>query len=203
MKSLTKAVIVALAGAMTLAVSAQNAPGPEGAPAHDGPPSGDHGPAGRHHRPPSPLVAALDANHDGVIDASELAAAAAVLKKLDINGDGKLTHDEIAPRPPKHDGQAPDGQNPPPPHDGADKGGPGGPGKGPAGHRPADPVMKALDVNGDGVIDADEIANATKALLTLDKNSDGKLTPDEFAPPRPEKGAGPGAERKDRRPQGE
>ena len=36
--------------------------------------------------------------------------------------------------------------------------------------------MKALDANGDGVIEASEIANASAALKTLDKNGDGKLT---------------------------
>jgi hypothetical protein len=38
---------------------------------------------------------------------------------------------------------------------------------------------------GDGVIGADEIANAAKALKKLDKNADGKLTGDEYRPPRP------------------
>jgi hypothetical protein len=42
-----------------------------------------------------------------------------------------------------------------------------------------------LDANHDGVIDADEIANASAALKTLDKNGDGKLTPAEFMGPRP------------------
>jgi hypothetical protein len=46
-----------------------------------------------------------------------------------------------------------------------------------------------LDTNHDGVIDSNEIANASAALLTLDKNDDGVLTPDEFMGPRPE---GPG-----------
>jgi hypothetical protein len=35
------------------------------------------------------------------------------------------------------------------------------------------------------VIDADEIANSSAALKSLDKNGDGKLTPDEFMGPRP------------------
>ena len=39
-----------------------------------------------------------------------------------------------------------------------DAGPPGGPGMRP--HRPPPPFMKALDANGDHVIDADEIANA-------------------------------------------
>jgi len=55
------------------------------------------------------------------------------------------------------------------------------------GHRPPVPaIVRALDANHDGVIDADEIANASAALKTLDKNGDGKLTPDEFMGPRPQ-----------------
>src|ERR1017187_9790412 len=57
---------------------------------------------------------------------------------------------------------------------------------------PPSPLMQALDVNHDGVIDADEIANAPAALKTLDKNGDGKLTPDELCPARlPRKGGPP------------
>ena len=66
------------------------------------------------------------------------------------------------------------------------QGGPGGMG----GHRPPPPIMAVLDANHDGVIDASEIANASKALLKLDKNGDGKLTQDELRPPRPEGGEG-------------
>jgi hypothetical protein len=67
----------------------------------------------------------------------------------------------------------------------------GGPGM--KGHRPPppSPLMQALDVNHDGVIDADEIANAPAALKTLDKNGDGKLTPDELCPARPPHKGGP------------
>jgi hypothetical protein len=35
---------------------------------------------------------------------------------------------------------------------------------------PVLPLIKALDVNGDGIIDSNEIANASAELLTLDKN---------------------------------
>ena len=56
-----------------------------------GPPPG----GAKHQRPP--IIAALDANNDGVIDADEIANASAALKKLDKNGDGKLTSDEIRP----------------------------------------------------------------------------------------------------------
>ncbi len=50
---------------------------------------------------------------------------------------------------------------------------------------PAPPIETALDKNGDGTIDANEIANAPASLRTLDKNGDGKLTSDECRPPRP------------------
>lgn len=52
-------------------------------------------------RPPiSPVLAALDANGDGAIDADEIAGAATALKKLDKDGDGKLTRQEYLPGPP-------------------------------------------------------------------------------------------------------
>lgn len=66
--------------------------------------------------------------------------------------------------------------------------GQGGPGMN--GHRPPPPVIAVLDANHDGVLDATEITNASKALLTLDKNGDGQLTQDEMRPPRPEGDAG-------------
>ena len=64
---------------------------------------------------------------------------------------------------------------------------PNGGGPGMHGHPPVPAIIKALDANHDGVIDADEIANASAALKTLDKNGDGKLTPDEFMGPRPQR----------------
>ena len=56
---------------------------------------------------------------------------------------------------------------------------------GPGGQRPAFPLVDALDVNKDHIIDAAEMANAVAALKKLDKNGDGKLTPDEYLPARP------------------
>ena len=78
-----------------------------------------------------------------------------------------------------------------PPPQAGQAGGPGGPGM--RGHRlpPPSPLMQALDVNHDGVIDADEIANEPAALKTLDKNGDGKLTPDELRPACPLRKGGP------------
>lgn len=48
-------------------------------------------------RPAPPIMTALDANQDGVVDASEIANAANALLTLDQNGDGQLTQDEIRP----------------------------------------------------------------------------------------------------------
>jgi hypothetical protein len=70
---------------------------PQGA---DNPPPRPEGGAGGGRRPVPPLIAALDANGDGIISAEEIAASPATLKKLDKNGDGQLTEDEIRPTPP-------------------------------------------------------------------------------------------------------
>jgi hypothetical protein len=52
-------------------------------------------------KPSTPLVVAtLDVNHDGVIDAVEIKNASVALKSLDRNADGKLTSEELRrPRP--------------------------------------------------------------------------------------------------------
>jgi len=48
----------------------------------------------------APIMGALDANNDGEIDAKEIENASKALKKLDKNGDGKLTGEEIRPARP-------------------------------------------------------------------------------------------------------
>lgn len=71
-------------------------------------------------RPPfmPPMIAALDASGDGVLDADEIADAPKALKKLDRNGDGKLALNELRPSPPGGfggpDGPPPDGPGGPP-----------------------------------------------------------------------------------------
>jgi hypothetical protein len=94
MKSTSIPFLSALAlGIISVTALAQDGAGkkPEGGPG---------APGGPGNRPVPPLIAALDANHDGVIDADEIANASKALKSLDKNGDGKLTQDEIRPRPP-------------------------------------------------------------------------------------------------------
>ena len=97
---------LALAGA-TLTAIAQNEERPR-------PPGGPGGPGGPDGRPRtvSPLMEALDKNHDGILDADEIKTAATALLKLDKNSDGKLTQEELRPARP------PGGRGP---------GGPGGP----------------------------------------------------------------------------
>jgi len=55
----------------------------------------------------------------------------------------------------------------------------------------ASPIITALDVNQNGIIEAEELAKAADALKTLDINKDGKLTSDEYRPQMP---GGPGGE---------
>ena len=86
-----------------------------------------------------------------------------------------------------------DGQRPPRRQNMDNQGGPGGPGgQRLRGNRPPPPaVVRALDANHDGVVDADEIANASAALKTLDKDGDGKLTMQELMGPPPQGMGGP------------
>ena len=103
-------------------------------------------------RPPQlPIITVLEKNSDGILDSDEIANTSAGLLTLDKNGDGKLAADEYLPA-----------RMTDVPKDAL----------------PA--IVKALDANSDGVIDADEITNAPAALKTLDKNGDGKLTMDEL-----------------------
>ncbi|HEY4359313.1 MAG TPA: EF-hand domain-containing protein [Acidobacteriaceae bacterium] len=56
---------------------------------------------------PRMVLDALDLDHDGKLSAAEIKAAPASLLKLDRNGDGQLTADELSPRP-ENTGAAPD-----------------------------------------------------------------------------------------------
>ncbi len=46
--------------------------------------------------PPDLVFQALDADRDGALSKTEIQSAAAILKTLDKNNDGKLTQDELA-----------------------------------------------------------------------------------------------------------
>ena len=62
-----------------------------------GPPprGGPEGGPGRGFGGPPPIMAALDADHDGELSAKEIEAAAKSLRTLDKNEDGKLTREEL------------------------------------------------------------------------------------------------------------
>ena len=166
-------------------------------------PPRDGGDKDRPDKPPvPPLIHTLDGDHDGIISADEIKGAPDSLKALDKNKDGKLTPNEFTIQrpdgPPPGDredgGEKPKTRNagsdrnrPPepfpgqkPPRDGDQK--PAGPrdGDGKPQRPPPPPLIGALDADHDGVISADEIADASKALLTLDKNGDGQLGPVEL-----------------------
>lgn len=91
-------------------------PRPEG----KNPGEAPQGPPPQGHRPPPPVIAALDADHNGTISAAELANAPEALKPFDTDGDGELSPQELMPPPPPRDDAGgaegpPDG--PPPPAD--------------------------------------------------------------------------------------
>ena len=100
---------LALAGATLTAIAQDDRrPQPPG-----GPNGGPGGPNGGRPRMASPLMEALDTNRDGTLDADEIKNAAVALLKLDKNGDGKLTQEELRPaRPPGGRGPGgPEGQD--------------------------------------------------------------------------------------------
>ena len=70
----------------------------------------------------------------------------------------------------------------PPEGRGGPEGGPGRGGPGGGGQMRPSPLVEALDADHDGTISADEIKNASAALLSLDKDKDGKLAGEEFRP---------------------
>src|SRR5258706_9529091 len=104
MKNKAKLLILTLGLGATALLVAQDAPPPGG--------GGRPHRGGPHHRPPPPaIIAALDSNHDGIIDATEIANASAVLMSLDKNGDGQLTPDAfVGPRPEGPDVPPPGGE---------------------------------------------------------------------------------------------
>ena len=131
----------------------------------------------------SPLLRAIDADHDLVITAAELAAAPAALKTLDANGDGKLTRAEAGIQMPGR--------------------GPGGPRREGGGAPPEQPapgpsagdllsMLMSFDKNADGALQKAEVPERQAGLFDRgDTNKDGvldgaelkKLTADQAAAP--------------------
>ena len=103
---------------------------------------------------PSPIIAAVDTDHDGTVSAAELSGAGRALTTLDKNHDGQLTQDEFRPQ---------------------FGGGRGG---------GSDDLLKtlmALDANSDGQLSKAEVPERMQGLFTRgDKNSDGMLSAGEL-----------------------
>jgi hypothetical protein len=129
-------------------------------------------PKGHHPPPPvSPILVIFDADRDGVISQDEIDDASDALANLDRNDDGQITREELMPPRPEGENETEGGKPPGPP----------------PGHRPPPPppVIAALDANRDGKLSAEELTDATDALLELDENGDGELSPQELHPHGP------------------
>ena len=114
-------------------------------------PGGPGGSGGR--QQPRLVLQALDTDHDGTLSAAEIAAAPASLLKLDINGDGMLTADELTGRPLN---------------------------AGASSSELAKQLM-SFDKTGKGYLVAEDLPERMRGLFTrADSNHDGKLTPDEI-----------------------
>lgn len=153
MKTIARLFLALPLVASTLLLAQPAAPG-------EGRPQRGPGGHGRFH----PILRILDADRNGEISAGEIVHAPILLAALDLNDDGSVALDELRPPRPA---DAPARPAPP---------------AGTARVRPIDPVMLALDANGDGALNAAEIANAAASLAALDANQDGRLTRDELRP---------------------
>ncbi len=155
----------------------QKGGGQKGPPSQKGGNFGGQG-GGEGFRPPQhPLETALDANGDGVIDAKELANAAAVLKRLDRNGDGRLTDDEFRPMRPGGGFGGPGGFGGQ--QGGFGQSGPGQKGPGQKGNFGGEPGG-AGGQKGESNPFAKGGEDFVSRLFQNDKNNDGKLTKTEL-----------------------
>jgi len=120
---------------------------------------------------------AFDADGDGKLSKAELPERMQVMfDRADENKDGFLTVDEVRKFAAAQAGTAPSMGS------GGREGPEGRRGDGPGREMNVlrmDPVLALLDVDGDGILSAEEILNAPKVLRKLDADGDGKVTREE------------------------
>jgi len=111
-----------------------------------------------------PAMMMLDTDRDGIITAAEWQNAPSALAKLDTNGDGKVSPDELRP-----------------------------PGGGSPGSEEMVSRMMSFDKDGDGKLSAAELPERMQGMMArADKNNDGLLTKEELTAAAPPQGEGRG-----------
>lgn len=111
------------------------------------------------------MLMAFDKNKDGKLKKAEVPERLqGIFARADEDKDGVLTPDEI-----KKTAAAQ------PSPTAAGRGGPGREGEGRGGPPRRDPLITALDRDGDGALSADEMAASPASLRGLDANGDGIL----------------------------
>lgn len=123
----------------------------------------------------SPILNAVDMNQDGVISAEEIAGSPAQLRKLDKNGDGKLSREEAGLQMGnfgrgggrgRGEGEG-GGDEPPAPAPSADE---------------LTATLMAFDKNHNGQLEKSEVPDRMQGMFDRgDTNHDGILTRDEIA----------------------
>lgn len=118
---------------------------------------------------PPPIAAALDTDSNGVLSAAEITQAPSQLLKLDQNHDGQLTAEELCPGGLGRGGQA-------------CLGGGQGRGRGACANGQGSVLLVIFDTDKDGALTSAEINGAPAVLKALDKNGDGQLDAQEIRP---------------------
>jgi hypothetical protein len=118
---------------------------------------------------PPPIAAVLDTDSNGVLSEAEISQAPSRLLKLDQNGDGQVTAQELCPG-----GFGQGGKSCPW----------GGQGRGRAacGNGTNSVLLAIFDTDKDGSLTSAEINGAPAALKALDKDGDGQVSAAEIRP---------------------
>jgi Ca2+-binding EF-hand superfamily protein len=126
---------------------------------------------------PNAFFRRMDRNGDGKVTADEIPEErqegfSRMRDFADVNGDGAVDREEFAKVRERFAGQAL-----------------GGPAQGPAADRgepskAGEAIFRVLDKNGDGKLSSDEIAKAAESLAALDRNGDGSINLAELDPSR-------------------